>query len=305
MFSFLFHTENKLNRSDKHFLTNSSIMKKILNKNLIGIVLIATTFLSCDKIPDGIVESQSVDFGILAITAPTSVKYLPTDSTVIASVKLSNKNSVNVVWCKISSLDGSLIIKSQVVMFDDGNSNLNGDQLEGDGIYSCKYVIGRMNLNGLYQIEFFVEDNIRKSPDNLTKVGTQIFTFNNNQQNLAPVISNLSIPASVQRGESFTFTIRATDPNGQSDIVQVFFKLVRPDNTTVTPGQTDNNGSGAFLMHDDGNGNYGDVQTGDGIYSFKNIFGTTSQIGSWKFEFQAKDRSGILSNVITHSMTVN
>lgn len=305
MFPFLSHTENKLDRSDNHSSIISNYMKKIFNQNLIGILLIALTLLSCDKIPDGIVDVKLVNYKVLEITAPISFSYSSADSTIITSDKIENVETVSSVWCKISSLDGTLTVKNQVLMYDDGNVSLHGDQNKDDKIYSAKFVMGKLNPIGEYQIEYFIEDNINPSPDNLKKIGTHIFNFIPGQINLPPVISNLVIPVSVTRGESFTFTIKADDPNGQLDIAQVYFKLIRPDDTIVTPGQQDDNGSGYFLMHDDGSNNYGDVKAGDGIFSFQNTFGTTSQTGSWKFEFHAKDRSGSLSNVIIHSMTVN
>lgn len=263
--------------------------------------------LSCDKIPDGIVDVKIVDYNVVGIVAPTNFTYSQSDSTIVTSIQISNFETVSNIWCKVTSLDGTLLVKSKIIMYDDGNVSLNGDQNKGDGIYSAKFVMGKLTPIGKYQIQYFVEDNINYSPDNLQKIGTHIFIFSPGQINLSPVISNLVIPVSVIRGESFTFTIKADDPNGQLDIAQVYFKLIRPDNTIVTPSPQDDNGSGAFLMHDDGNNNYGDVQAGDGIYSFKNIFGATSQTGSWKFEFQAKDK-GIpskFSNLITSNLIVN
>ena len=303
MFSFLFHTENKLNRSDKHFLTISSIMKKILNKNLIGIVLIATTFLSCDKIPDGIVDVTTVDYKIQEITAPAAFIYSSTDSTIITSVKLTNLETISNVWCKVTSLDGAITIKSQVLMYDDGNVSLHGDQNKSDGIYSTKFVMGKFTPVGKYQIEYFIEDKINHSPDNLKKIGTHIFHFSPGQINLPPVISNLVIPNSANRNNGtdwFVFTIKVEDPNGLTDIQEMYFKLYRPDGTLSAPaGQT------YRLMVDNGNANFGDATAGDGTFSYRSYFDLTAQTGEWRYEFQAKDRNGNLSNVIKHSMTVN
>lgn len=270
-------------------------------------MLLALAFLACGKIPEEIVDVKIVNYSVLGITAPSNFSYSQTDSTIVTSVQIANTETVSVVWCKITSLDGTLTKMSQLSMYDDGNLSLNGDENKGDGIYSAKFVMGKLTPIGKYQIQYFIEDNINYAPDNLKKVGTHIFSFSPGQINLPPVISNLIIPVSVNRGESFTFTIKANDPNGLSDIAQVYFKLVRPDNTIVTPGLQDDNGSGFFLMHDDGNTNYGDVQAGDGIFSFKNTFGITSQTGSWKFEFQAKDKGtpSKLSDVITFNLIVN
>ena len=58
-------------------------------------------------------------------------------------------------------------------------------------------------------------------------------------------------------------------------------------------------------MVDNGDSVLGDAKAGDGIYSFKNTFGPTAQTGNWQFEFQAKDKSGAVSNVIKQTLGVN
>jgi hypothetical protein len=55
-------------------------------------------------------------------------------------------------------------------------------------------------------------------------------------------------------------------------------------------------------MVDDGDENLGDEVAGDGIYSFKNIFAETAQVGVWKFEYSAVDKSGLKSNTIMHNL---
>ena len=301
------HTDDNSINSKIHFLLTSIFMKKFAI-NILSLLLITSALISCDKIPDGIVESQNVDYLIIAITAPSSVTYIPTDSTVIASIQLSKVNSVNAVWYKVSTFEGTLIVKNKVMMFDDGNSNLNGDQLKNDGIYSGKFVMSKLNPNGKYQIEFFVEDNVRTSPDNVQKVGTQIFSYNNNQQNFAPVISNLSIPSSVNREVNFVFSLTASDPNSYSDIQSVYYEFYRPNGTLVSNSQ----GISKFPLFDDGNvandgsiANDGDLHAGDGIFTNQLLFPTNQPTGVWRFEFHAIDRVGKLSNVIIHNLTLN
>ncbi len=300
------HTDDNSSNSKIHFSLIPLYMKKFVI-NILSLLLIASAFISCDKIPDGIVETRFVDYKVVAISAPTTFSTNSTDSVITTSIEFQKPSTINAVWCNVKLIDGTETKYSRVELLDSGDLQKNGDQKKDDGIYSGKFVMSKKYSNGKYQIEFLVEDNVRISPDNVRKVGTSIFTYDNGQTNFAPVLSNLIIPLSVNRGESFTFTIKAEDPNGPSDISQVYFKLVRPDGTTATPGPQDDNGSGSFLMHDDGNSNYGDAKAGDGIYSFKNSFGSTSQTGTWKFEFQAKDKGTPfkLSNMITSNLTVN
>lgn len=259
-------------------------------------IITAFVFSSCDKIPSGVVDSQIVDYAVTKIVSPTSVLFTPSDSSVVTSVQFSNYGSIGNVWCKISLLDGTVIIKDNNTMTDDGK---DGDAKAGDGIYTSKFLMSKNNPSGIYQIEYFVTDNINLPPNNFAKVGSALFTYGNNQNNLPPVISDVGLPASVNRGDSFLISVKASDPNGLSDLYQVYFKLYRPDGSMVDPG----NGLGYFIMFDDGS--HGDQTAGDGTYSLQNYFGQTSQTGSWKFEFQAKDYGGKLSNVLTQNLTVN
>ncbi|MEW5841679.1 MAG: choice-of-anchor X domain-containing protein [Bacteroidota bacterium] len=261
-------------------------------------IIAAFLFSSCDKIPGGVVDSQIVDYSVEKIEAPVSVTYSKSDSSVTTTIWLANNESVNSVWCKISSLDGQIIINPSV-SFQFVYDTIPFSWQRDLKTYSAKFYMSKSNPSGKYQIEYFVENNINKSPNNTAKVGSALFTYGNNQNNLPPVISDVGLPTSVNRGDSFLISVKASDPNGLSDIYQVYFKLYRPDGSTVDPG----NGLGYFIMFDDGS--HGDQTAGDGIYSLQNYFGQTSQTGLWKFEFQAKDYGGKLSNVLTQNLTVN
>lgn len=258
--------------------------------------------IACEKIPDGIVEQTSLYNKVKTISAPSNFSYSSTDSILVTTIEFEDSKYIGKVWLQIKSDDGSTTITSSTQMFDNGNISTSGDQKANDNIYSAKVGISKKFSNGKYFIDYFVEDNIRRASENVTKVASHYFNYNNNQVSYPPIISNLTIPNSVSRGESFIFTIKVEDGNGLGDISQVYFKLFRPDGSLVDP----QNGLGYFLMVDDGNFNtFGDATAGDGIYSFKNSFSATTQTGQWKFEFQAKDKSGNLSNVIIHLMTVN
>lgn len=306
MFSFFIQSNNNSSNLNSHFSVIPSYMKKFA-VNILSLLLIAVACISCDKIPDGIVETKLVDYKVVAISAPTIFSTNSTDSVITTSVELQRTTTISAVWCSVKLNNGLETKYSRVDLLDNGDIQKNGDQKKDDGIFSGKFIMSKKYSNGKYGIEYFVEDNVRISPDNARKIGISIFTYDNGQTNFAPILSNLIIPLSVNKGEAFTFTIKVDDPNGLSDISQVYFKLVRPDGTTATPGPQDDNGSGFFLMHDDANSNYGDVKASDGIYSFKNSFGATSQTGTWKFEFQAKDKGTpfMLSNLIISNLTVN
>jgi len=264
----------------------------------IGLLLIT----SCDEIGNETIEQTTLEYKIIGITAPTNYFYSASDSLLITSIQFQDSDNIDKIWASIKSIDSKVTITSRSDLFDDGNNQKNGDVKANDNIYSGRIAVSKKYSSGKYHIEYFLEDKVRKSPENVTKVASHIFNYNNNQIQYSPIISNLSIPNAVNREQSFVFAIKAEDQNGLADISQVYFKLYRPDGSLVDP----QNGLGYFLMVDDGNLNvYGDQIAGDGIYSFKNLFSATAQLGKWKFEFQAADRSNRTSNIIIHEMTVN
>ncbi len=269
---------------------------------LILYIILNLTFTACERIPDGVVDTRTVDYKVVKVEAPAIVIYSTTDSLVATSIQFIRTESIAKVWLSVKSIDGKQTVFTQIEMADDGNTPKNSDQKKGDGIFSAKFGMSKKYSSVKYMIEYFAEDNIQRSPDNVSKIAEHIFLFDNQQKNLPPIISNLLIPQSVNRGDIFIFSVKAEDPNGLNDILQVYFKLFRPDGTQVKPSESQD----FFLMDDTGSKDiYGDEKGGDGIYSFKNSFGTTSQIGIWRFEFQAKDRAGNLSNKLIHNMNVD
>lgn len=287
----------------------SSAYQKFLGKlelnyliKSVAISLLLIIFSACEKIPDGIVEQVKVYNKVKSITAPANFSYSQADSILITAIEFESSQYISKVWSQIKSEDGTVTVISSLQMLDNGNVSGNGDQKANDNIFSAKVGLSKKYSNDKYFIEYYVEDNVKPVNENVSKVAVHFFNYNNNQVSYPPVISNLTIPNSVNSGESFVFTLKVDDQNGLGDISQVYFKLFRPDHTLVDP----QNGLGYFLMVDDGNFDiFGDQTAGDGIYSFKNSFSSTAQTGQWKFEFQAKDKSANMSNVIIHNMNVN
>jgi hypothetical protein len=118
-------------------------------------------------------------------------------------------------------------------------------------------------------------------------------------QIVAPVISNLIAPDSVTIGNDSTkifLSITVWDQNGLNDISSVFF------NSYIPP---DGHASSAnpIKMYDDGT--HGDKTAGDGIYSTYVILPSTGvPHGTFRWDFFAQDKSGLLSNKISHNVVV-
>ena len=290
IFPFLLLTDHTSFNSKRNFAL------KLFTQLFIALLFI---FSACDDIPDGIVEPLKADFGVNVINAPEQFTYSAADSTLETSIAIVDYQTVGRVTCRVTNNDGTQTVYESVEMKFKEEARL-GDEQKISAIYSAEIPMSKSNPKGKYLIEYYVEDNIHQSPDNISKVGVHTFVYDNAQINYAPVLSNLSMPGAVTQGESFNFSVKAADQNGLSDIYLVYFRLYRPDGTIVEP-QT---GIDYFLMFDDGDTNHGDQKANDGVYSLRNSFGTGSQTGTWKFEFTALDRSGALSNTIIHNINV-
>ena len=161
--------------------------------------------------------------------------------------------------------------------------------------YQGTFVLHRQDPIGSYNVKFSVTgfDGINR------EVASSSFYFNNGQDNVPPVISNSAIePDTVEVTQpTVIFTsIDVADSNGLNDISEVYFKVYKPDGTT-------NNNN--ILLFDDGNvSEHGDLHAGDGTYSRLIQVDQSNDKGTYRFEFQAKDRSGELSNIINHYVLI-
>ncbi len=127
------------------------------------------------------------------------------------------------------------------------------------------------------------------------------FNLNLYRGNRPPVISDLNAPDTVVLQTQtilIKITIKATDPDGENDIKTVYFNSFKPDGSPSS--------GNPFQMYDDGNssGISGDDKAGDGIYSIIIQLPPNTQRGTYRFEFQAIDRAGAKSNIITHLLAV-
>ena len=265
-------------------------------KKILLFLLLFLALWGCEKDFDSTVDTQTYSYQVVSLSSFSSFRYVVGDSLITVFLALNSSAGVNKVFFDIYASDGLKLNSEEVQLLDNGNAS-NGDQTAGDNRYTNRFPLSKTDPIGRYTIKFFVTDK-----GNATKqVAVQNFTYDNAQSNVAPMLLDLVIPETVARNESFIFTVTAEDLNGLSDIEFVYFELYRPDGTIVE----ENPGDTIFSMHDDGNFEvFGDEVPGDGIYSFKNSFSSTAQLGTWRFEFQARDRGGALSNKIIHNIVV-
>lgn len=125
-----------------------------------------------------------------------------------------------------------------------------------------------------------------------------VIDINPNEENSAPVLSNLNAPDTVivNITRTILITVRASDNNGLEDINRVYFTTTNPDGTS----------SGAKIdMYDDGKvDEHGDQNTNDGIYSVIIQVTPSNKKGIYKFDFTAQDSKQALSNTISHNIEI-
>ena len=241
---------------------------------------------SCDKIEEGVIDPYDTEFGVKEIVAPSHLEYTGTETELKTSILFSNSESIITVWVKVLSQDGTIDITYYKAMskFDENK-------------YSTSIKMDQEMPNLAYTIDYFVKTAIQREK----KIASHNFTYENNQNNVAPVISNPlfyyenespMLRDTLVNNKNFIFSIVVSDSNGLSDIDSVYTDFYNPAN--LKPWRV--------LMYDDGKSDHGDKVAGDGIYSFLNSFKNAS--GNRKFIFIAKDRAGFLSNVIEHNVEV-
>lgn len=260
------------------------------------LILILTLIWGCEKEYDNVIENSIAYFSVKSVSPTDSVKYSIDDSLVTIKISFESFSNLQSVYCDVFDVDNIKLNSSQVVLFDNGELT-NGDSVSNDGSFSNRFPLSTYYPNGNYSIKYFTLDKSEQTK----QVAIATFIYNNGQPNKAPYISNAILADSINTDISFIFSVTAKDSNGYRDIKRVYFQLYRPDSTLVVGG----GGQSKFDLDDNGNLTiFGDVLGGDGIFSYKNSFSATAQKGFWRFEFEAEDRSGVISNKIIKSIKV-
>ena len=230
--------------------------------------------ISKNQIPDSVFVDQVVPF-FISVRA-----YDPDSSDYISRV------TYQILGPTITQLaeEGSL-----------NDNGVNGDSLAGDGIYSIETTTGFANWKfGEYHVIIQAFDNRQKSSESIYV----ILPWAKKNIGQAPQIIKVTAPDTIQLpasgDKSLTLTAEVTDPDDNRDIKEVNFYTFRPDGTAAS--------GNPFKMYDDGTS--GDSIANDYIYSLKIFITSQNSPGNYRFEFQAKDYSELLSDTVTHIITV-
>jgi hypothetical protein len=291
IFHLFIHTANSFRKHKRNIQ---------LKLTYILILLLFIGFAACDDIPNDTIEKNSTAISVKSINAPDGFVLTRTDSNFVTSVEFDNSSPILESWITVKSIDGIIVVSQKSDLVDNGIVQNSGDVKTGDNIFSTIVKMGKRFPVEKYNIDYYANIADGNSGIKTLKLGSHVFNYDNGQNNVAPVLSQLNIPLSVVREEQFSFSIKAEDPNGQFDIGSVYYELYRPDGTKVS----NSTGLTKFPMFDDG-ATAGDKTKGDGIYTVALTFPANQQTGKWKFVFYAADRNGLVSDPVTSEITVN
>ena len=159
----------------------------------------------------------------------------------------------------------------------------------GSGQFEGSYMLPfDTGLTGNYTVEVYAIDD-----DNLLS-NRVLGTLTIRNDGMPPVIDEIDAPDVIERPDTGTSLVAlvavVSDPDGLSNIANVlFWNVERPDDT--------------FALFDDGEQG-GDEVAGDGRYTVTIQISSTATLGTNVFAFQATDRGGLRSEVITKEITV-
>ncbi len=215
---------------------------------------------------------------------------LSLSATITARVSASSENPVSYVRFALKNP-----LLNQTI--SDGELIDNGadvDRTKGDSLFTGKAIfqIKRVEI-GAFRVE------INAEAQNGFQSNTVVVPLTVYRGNRPPALSALDAPDTLKlanQAQLLTLRIMATDPDGLSDIARVIFNSYRPDNSASS--------GNPFQMYDDGASSHGDLAAGDGLYSLIITLPSTTQTGTYRFEFQAFDRSDEASTMVIHRITV-
>jgi hypothetical protein len=215
---------------------------------------------------------------------------LSLSTTITAHVDQMAGNPISAVRFSLKNPDNNEAI-SQGALLDDGNG---ADQRRNDGIYSGKaeFQIERVVI-GVFQVEVTAEGS------NGFQSNTVIAPLTVYRGNHPPVISAIQAPDTVHLGSQdqlLVLHVSADDPDGLADLARVILNSYLPDGSPSKQNP--------IPMYDDGSPDHGDTIAGDGIFSLIIQLSYTTPTGTYKFVFQAFDRSNVGSSTIVHTVTV-
>ncbi len=254
-------------------------------------IVIAVLFASCEKEDTSVIDPRLTFPKILGVLITPSV-YDTSDINGIAWAEVTSEEPVTSVTVTVKNP-----LNTEIGIFTLRDDGVAPDITSGDGRYTGIITFSMTcRIVGQYKGEFLAK-NVSGLNSSLVSQNFSVI----NSHSLPPSLSNLIAPDSLQRpstGESVVFLrITASDPDGLCDIDYVFFNSFKPDGVPSS--------GNPFGLYDDGDTlGHCDAVPGDGNYSLCIRIASTNQLGTYTFKYNARDRSGILSDTLFHTIYV-
>jgi hypothetical protein len=251
----------------------------------IVLLLLPIIFIGCEQTFDNIIDAVQNNYQVSLVSPTDSITYREDDSLVTIIIIFTSSSEVSNVFCDVFASDNSKLNSSEIQLFDDNDNNR----------FFNEFPLSEFYPNGVYNIKYYV----KTADETMQQVAFGSFNYNNGQDNLPPEITNTVVDPDTVVVTSLTtiFTsVEASDPNGQNDILKVFFIVYNPDGST--------SGNELELFDDGPVNDHGDLVAGDGIYSLLIQVDQANEKGTYRFEFRARDRGGKFSNTIDHFVLI-
>lgn len=186
-----------------------------------------------------------------------------------------------------SEIDNKLVIEDFLYPLVFTPHKSGNDYIEFQGVISFKIkriIVGKFWVNVLARDKYGNQSNMLSTTFTLIRSGKP------------PIISDLKAPDSVSLpsfgSKVIQMSLKADDENG--DIKEVYFKSL----DSSDPNRK-------FFLYDSGNLNlHGDSLANDGIFSILIELPYNMTPKPYRFEFEAKDFTELLSNKILHTIVV-
>jgi hypothetical protein len=195
--------------------------------------------------------------------------------------------------------------KFEQYLFNDGDLINHGDEAAGDSVFSTKidsdFLSGK---EGRYNLLFYVEDSFGER--NAEVVAHEIVIGNEPAEFLQiNVPETMNIPTIEGEYNRELMTAEVSDPDGLADIDSVYFYSFKPDSTYARDGLP-------ILLVDNGQPfninnagvETGDLDQGDGIYSFSILTFFDTVTGLYTFSFFIRDKAGNLTGPVIKTINI-
>ena len=134
--------------------------------------------------------------------------------------------------------------------------------------------------------------------------GSKMLTKEIYLENEAPILFEADTPDTLERqtGDPVQVRISVSDRQGLGDIDSVYFKFRKPDGSwggeKGEPGKPGVPGGVRYPLFDDGDPDIGEVEKGDGRFSWNFKITKEALLGTYTFMFFSRDRAGNPSNLV-------